>query len=149
MRKITISILIMFLLLLPRKNPDSAAAKALLSPAEVITAINQYRAQNGLYAYQSNSILMTTAQQHSNYQASIGAVTHTGAGGTRPIDRAYAAGYGNGQIVFVTEIIYGGTNPTVNDAVSWWKGSAIHYGQSTQIRFKAGVGRTIWREALP
>jgi uncharacterized protein YkwD len=123
-------------------HPSAASAGELLSPGDVIAAINQYRAQNGRYAYQSNSILMNTAQDHSNYQASIGSITHTGAGGTRPIDRAYEAGYGDGQIIFVSEIIYGGTNASVNDAVTWWKGSPIHNQQmlaTTYVDIGAGV----------
>ena len=142
MRKISVSILIVFLLLIPRKNPNLVSAEPLHSPGEIIAAINQYRAQNGLYAYQSNSILMAAAQEHSNYQAAIGSITHTGAGGTRPIERAYSFGYGDGQIVFVSEIIYGGRNASVNDAITWWKNSAIHNQQmlaTSYVDIGAGV----------
>ena len=85
---------------------------------------------------------MTAAREHSNYQATIGSITHSGSGGTRPIDRAYSAGYGDGQIIFVSEIIYGGSNASVNDAVSWWKGSAIHNQQilaTTYVAIGAGI----------
>lgn len=117
------SILLGVLVLHPGK---SSSAAAIISPSEVIAAINSYRVQNGLPQYSTNSILMGTAQDQSNHQASIGTVTHSGPGGSRPIDRAYAAGYGDGQVVFVSEIIYGGYNATVSDAISWWKNSQIH-----------------------
>lgn len=142
MRKVIPLSLAMIFILAPWQRPEVASAGELLSAADVIAAINQYRAQNGLYAYQPNSILMSTAQDQSNYQASIGSITHTGAGGTLPIDRAYDAGYGDGQLVFVSEIIYGGTNATVNTAVTWWKGSPIHNQQmlaTTYIEIGAGV----------
>jgi uncharacterized protein YkwD/LysM repeat protein len=96
------------------------------SPSEVIAAINTYRAANGLKNYQTNSTLVHVAQAQSDYQASIQDVTHTGLGGTVPRDRVYAAGYGDGNIVWVSEIIYGGYNATAQDAVGWWKTSQIH-----------------------
>jgi LysM repeat protein len=96
------------------------------TPAEIIRLINKYRAENGLPAYVQNSILMGTAQDQSDYQAAIGSVTHEGPGGSRPRDRAYAAGYGDGKIIWISEIIYGYTSGTPEDAVNWWKTSEIH-----------------------
>jgi uncharacterized protein YkwD len=125
-------------------SPASGAPpdRQILSSAEVISAINAYRAQSGLYAYTTNSKLMAAAQAQSDYQASIGSVTHTGPGGTRPRDRAYAVGYGDGNTVWVSEIIYGGTNASVADAVGWWKTSQIHNDtmlSSQYIEIGAGV----------
>lgn len=85
---------------------------------------------------------MALAQGQSDYQASIGTVTHNGPGGTRPRDRAYAAGYGDGAIIFVSEIIYGGYTATVSTAMEWWKGSPIHNDTmlaSTYQEIGAGV----------
>lgn len=96
------------------------------TPGQIIALINAYRAENGLPAYQHHGTLMLTAQGQSDYQASINAVTHEGPGGTRPRDRAYAAGYGDGQIIFISEIIYGATSAGPDTAVSWWKTSQIH-----------------------
>src|SRR5512143_1752709 len=59
-------------------------------PYSLIDAVNNLRAGSGLAPYQANSILMSVAQAHSDYQAAIGQVTHTGSGGTRPRDRATA-----------------------------------------------------------
>ncbi|MDX1437480.1 MAG: CAP domain-containing protein, partial [Anaerolineales bacterium] len=85
------------------------------SAADLIAAVNALRASNGLPPLQADSALMSIAQAHSNYQASIGSVTHTGAGGTRPRDRAAAAGYGGGATIFVSENIAGGTNLSVEE----------------------------------
>ena len=88
------------------------------SPSEVIQLVNQLRRANGLPRYEVNSALMAAAQAHSEYQAAIGSVTHTGAGGTRPRDRAIAMGYGGGGSVFVSENIMGGTNLAAQKAVA-------------------------------
>ncbi|KAA3648347.1 MAG: LysM peptidoglycan-binding domain-containing protein [Chloroflexi bacterium] len=123
----------------PSPEPGSAP---LLTPSQIISGINSYRAANGLPSYQSNSTLMQLAQGQADYQASIETVTHTGPGGTRPIDRAYSIGYGNGNTVFVSEIIYGGYTATVDIAITWWKGSSIHNSTmlaSTYQEIGAGV----------
>lgn len=98
----------------------------LASAAELIQLVNQLRAANGLPPYQVNRALMAAAQAHSEYQASIGSVTHTGAGGTRPRDRAVAAGYGGGATVFISENIAGGRGLTPQQAVQWWQGDSLH-----------------------
>ena len=41
-------------------------------PYSLIDAVNNLRAANGLSPLQINSILMSTAQGHSDYQAAIG-----------------------------------------------------------------------------
>ena len=142
MRKIFFSLVMTALVLptwgvsaLPSTSPQP-------TPGEIINRINNYRASNGLPPYQSNTTLMQLAQGQADYQASIETVTHTGPGGTRPIDRAYAVGYGNGNTVFVSEIIYGGYTATVEIAITWWKGSTIHNNTmlaSTYQEIGAGV----------
>jgi uncharacterized protein YkwD len=119
--------IVVFVLAESNNTTEKAYAKIhSYNPSSVIAAINNYRVQNGLPPYQVNSILMGIAQGQSVYQASISTVTHVGPGGSRPIDRAYAAGYGNGGTVFVSEIIYGGNNASAETAISWWKTSNIH-----------------------
>ena len=124
-----VPILIFFLLLNLHSIAGVKAAPGntqMRTPGQIISLINAYRAENGLPAYQQHSTLMLTAQGQSDYQASINAVTHEGPGGTRPKDRAYAAGYGDGQIIFISEIIYGATSAGPDTALSWWKTSQIH-----------------------
>lgn len=125
-------------------GPASAAPVFVVSQSasEIIARINAYRAQNGLYSFTINQNLMQSAQVQSDYQASIQSVTHTGSGGTNPKDRAYAAGYGGGSTIWVSEIIYGGTQATVDSAMSWWKGSSVHNNamlSSQSLEIGAGV----------
>jgi uncharacterized protein YkwD len=82
------------------------------SAYDVIAAVNDFRAAYGLPALKTNSTLMSIAQAHSDYQASISTVTHNGSGGSSPKDRAYAAGFGGGATIFFSENIAGGLNMT-------------------------------------
>jgi LysM repeat protein len=95
-------------------------------PYSLIDAVNSLRSANGLPSYQVNSILMGIAQAHSDYQAAIGQVTHTGAGGTSPRDRASAAGYGGGATFFISENIAGGNDLSIDGAISMWLGDDPH-----------------------
>jgi hypothetical protein len=95
------------------------------TPAQVIAAVNQFRTAHGLPALEVDYALMGAAQAHSDYQASIGQVTHTGPGGSRPIDRAYAWGFGNGATAFVSENIAGGYRVTIQIAIyDFWQDEA-------------------------
>ncbi len=91
---------------------------------ELIDAVNSLRAQNGLPGYSINSILMSVAQAHSDYQAAIGAWTHYGPSGERGRDRALAAGYPVGS--FFSENVWMGQNLTAQDVVNNWKADAPH-----------------------
>ncbi|MGB9641520.1 MAG: CAP domain-containing protein [Anaerolineales bacterium] len=93
---------------------------------QVIALVNQVRASYGLGALQANAALMSAAQGHSNYQASVGSLTHTGEGGSSPLSRAMAAGYGGGAKVYVSENIYGGNDASPSQAVSWWQSDSLH-----------------------
>ncbi|MBN1146985.1 MAG: LysM peptidoglycan-binding domain-containing protein [Anaerolineales bacterium] len=106
-----------------RAQPERAR---LNSAYDLIAAVNQLRASNGLPAYQVNAALMAAAQAHSNYQASIGSVTHSGSGGTRPKDRAAAAGYGGSATIYVSENIAGGMSMTYQSAFQMWQGDSLH-----------------------
>ncbi len=116
------------------------------TPGEIIALINAYRAENGLPAYQENAILDMTAQGQADYlisqpMGSVGDV-HSGPGGTRPKDRAYNAGYGGGQAIFISEIVKGGVDETPESALAWWKTSPPHNNTmlaSTYIEIGAGA----------
>jgi uncharacterized protein YkwD len=95
----------------------------------VIAAVNSLRGSNGLPAYSTNSILMGTAQAQADYMASTGVIAHTGPGGTRPYQRALAAGYPlAGQIPpgFFSENIQGGPGLSAEDVVQIWTGDSAH-----------------------
>ncbi len=88
------------------------------STTTVINTINQLRAQNGLAALEPHPALMQIAQQHSQYQASIGTWTHVSADGSRPKDRAYAAGFGNGATIFISENVAFGTDMSIMETIN-------------------------------
>jgi len=105
------------------------------SAYDLIAAVNDLRAINGLSSYQIDSILMAVTQAHSEYQASIGTVTHYGADGSRPFERALAAGYAvAGDLSlggWYSENIMAGRNLTAQEAVNAWMGDAPH--QNTML----------------
>jgi LysM repeat protein len=114
-----------FLLISLMSQPTRISAQA-GDAMQLIGEVNDLRAAYGLPPYEVNNALMSAAQNHSDYQASIGTWTHSGSGGSRPYDRAVAAGYGGGDQVYVSENVAMGVNlsptRTVNDL---WQ-DAIH-----------------------
>lgn len=133
---LSIPLLCLFVIGLILPTPKPAQARPLNASAyELIDAVNSLRAKNGLPAYSINSILMSVAQAHSDYQSSIGSVTHYGPGGTRPYQRALAAGYpvaGDLSLGgFYSENIMGGTGYTAQEVVNTWMGDAPH--QNTML----------------
>jgi LysM repeat protein len=128
-RKVKIFYFLILLIILSGVETGSAAPDnhaPFTNPAEVITAINNYRHQSGVHTLSENSILMSLAQTQCDYQASIGTYSHTGPDGSTPTERAYAAGYGSGKKIFLSEIVYMGYQATIDDAMSWWKESPLH-----------------------
>lgn len=73
------------------------------STTSVINAVNQLRVGLKLPGLLSHPDLMVIAQQHSQYQASIGTATPNGADGSSPEERAEAAGFGAGAEIHVFE----------------------------------------------
>lgn len=100
------------------------------SPDEVIAAVNALRAQNGLGALSPDPILMQVAQAHAEYMAATGQVTHYSADGSRPYQRALAAGFpiaGDLSLGgFFAENITAGSGMTPQQAVESWQGDAPH-----------------------
>jgi hypothetical protein len=125
MRKIRFFLLFLGLVVLLAVQVSPARAQA-GSAYDMINAVNQFRKANGLGPLQISSALMAAAQGHSEYQASIGKVTHTGAGGTRAKDRAIAAGFGGGASVFISENIAGGIHLSVQTAIYFYWQDALH-----------------------
>ncbi len=117
--------LLLFGVIIIALSVDIAPSAAQASDAySVVAAVNAFRTANGLPALQIDNALMAAAQAHSEYQASIGQVTHTGAGGSRPVNRAAAFGFGGGAQIFVSENIAGGLNMAIDTAIySYWQDS--------------------------
>lgn len=113
--------------ILPILLSETSRANAQTGDAwELISEVNALRAAYGLPPYEVNNALMAAAQGHSNYQAQIGSWTHTGPGGSRPHDRAVAAGYGGGAQVFVSENVATGINLSTSRTVNEMWQDAIH-----------------------
>ncbi len=119
----------LLLFLLIAFMPATCSTKALAQSSQaydLIAAVNQLRTANGLPPYEINASLMASAQAHSEYQASIGSATHTGAGGTLARDRAAYAGYGGGATISVSENIAAGMSFTIQSVVQMWQGDSLH-----------------------
>jgi LysM repeat protein len=84
------TILLLVVMILAAALPAPAQAQA-GTAADLIAAVNAYRAQNGLEAYQIDGGLMSKAQSHSEYQASIQTCTHLRADGSKPGDHGISA----------------------------------------------------------
>jgi uncharacterized protein YkwD len=120
-----------FILTLPQKaDAQPRQFSANLSASDVINEVNALRSSNGLAPYTVNSVLMVIAQRQADYMASTQTVTHYGAGGSRPYQRALDAGYplaGDLSLGgFFSENIISGLNLSASDAVVKWQGDADH-----------------------
>jgi uncharacterized protein YkwD len=100
------------------------------SALDVIEEVNSLRVSKGLPPYQVNSILMVIAQEHAEYIASSGVLTYFDAKGSRPYQRALAAGYlVSGDLSlggFFSEIIHYGVNLSASDVVGVWQKESDH-----------------------
>jgi len=106
------------------------------SPVDLVNVVNALRAAYGLPAYNINSILMITAQSQSDFMASTGNVSHTGADGSNFTDRLLAAGYPLGGNLalggFRSENIMAGlVSLSAQSAVAAWMGDVPH--QNTML----------------
>jgi uncharacterized protein YkwD len=112
----------------PRISP--AQAKSSGDAYGVIEAVNKLRISNGLAPYNTHPILMQIAQAHADYMAATGSITHYGPNGSRPFQRALAAGYpvaGDLSLGgYFSENIVGGYDMSPSGAVSSWQGDAPH-----------------------
>jgi uncharacterized protein YkwD len=98
------------------------------SATKVINTINSLRAQRGLAALEPHPALMQIAQQHSQYQASIGTWTHYSADGSGPKDRAKAAGFGSGAEVYLSENVAYGYQSSIMEIINGpWNDSLHHH----------------------
>ena len=97
----------------------------------LVEAVNALRAEIGRTHYEVSPILMSTAQAQADYMASMGYITHLGPGGITTTNRLLAAGYplaGDLSLGGIrSENIVGGTEMSVGEAITNWKGDDIHY----------------------
>lgn len=88
--------------------PSARAARLYLSADEVIAAVNALRESQGLKPYSVDGGMMAYAQQHSEYQASIGQWTHTHSDGGTALSDGYQENIAAGQPGFLNaqNIVY-------------------------------------------
>ena len=97
---------------------------------ELIDEVNALRATNELPPYKVDSILMKVAQSHADYLAKKGIITHFSEDGTRPYQRAIAAGYSvAGDLStggYFAENIHSGASLSAKGIVTFWKSDAAN-----------------------
>ena len=137
-------IAILVFLLQPVLQPKEVNAQA-GTAYDLVASVNALRASMGLTPLEIDPILMAVAQSHSEYQASLGYWTHEGPGGTRPRDRAAAAGFGGGETIFVTEnVAVLNTNASFETLLYSIWADAIHWNTMTNPSYThAGAGVAI------
>ena len=86
--------------------------------ADAISAINSYRAQNGLPALSVNPLLTLAAEKHAADMACNNLFGHTGSNGSSAVSRVAGAGYAASS---VAENVYGSYPPLSGPGVvAWW-----------------------------
>jgi len=94
------------------------------SGSDLLAAVNALRVSNGLAPYSAHPILMQIAQAQADYIAATGgSAGHIGPDGSRPRDRALAAGYSS---VFFAENWHGGGGLSPAGVVFAWQGDFDH-----------------------
>ena len=86
-------LILIFYSLFINTTPVQAQPVYVPTAYDVIAAVNALRVSKGLAPWATSAGLMGTAQAQSDYQASIGTWTHTGADGSSSHDRILGAGY--------------------------------------------------------
>jgi hypothetical protein len=100
--------------------------------SDLLSRTNQLRAGFGLAAYTLNGALSSAAQNQATWMANTGAVSHVQPDGSRPRDRAAAAGY---YSPWINENIYVGGMASTDTAWTFWINSAIHYAALTSPNY--------------
>ena len=113
-------------------NPDRNAAYE----SEILSLINNARANNGLPALNMNTKLQAAADAHSKDMACNSLLSHTGSDGSSVSSRVAAQGYASSYSV---ENIYAGG--TAQDAFTWWMNDQIHKDAILDTRIsEIGIG---------
>ncbi|WP_245895981.1 CAP domain-containing protein [Deinococcus irradiatisoli] len=121
-------------------------AQAVGSESALLSGVNALRAQGircaGTPRPRSAPLTFMSAQAaaarvQASYMAQTGRISHTGAGGTSPRVRAASAGVRGSSM---SEIIYLSPGLNAQQAVNWWRNSAVHCFAMTDPRYtKAGM----------
>jgi len=91
---------------------------------DLINAVNSLRTDNGLQPYQIDANLMASAQEHAEYMALTGNITHTRADGSTPSTLGFIENIAGGYNLTSTVVIYS----MWTDADHWNTMVGITYG---------------------
>jgi LysM repeat protein len=131
--------------------PKTRASSAGITPYDLIAAVNDLRASQGLSPLEIDNSLMAAAQSQSDYLGSNYGTSfptwdqgHIGAGGTYAHDRAVAFGYPLGPGMNVVENWAGGNkNTELSDIIyEYWSDSAHMSTMLTADGVAVGAGVT-------
>ncbi|MCA9893821.1 MAG: hypothetical protein KC615_12625 [Anaerolineae bacterium] len=101
--------------------------------SDLLGRINTLRASLGRSPYSLNAALSVAAANQANWMASTREISHVQPDGSRPRDRAQAAGYGS---TWVSENIYIGSDASANSAWTFWINSPVHYAGLTNTSYQ-------------
>lgn len=101
--------------------------------SDLLGRINGLRSQLELAPYALNPALTAAAQNHANWMAANSTASHIQDNGSRPRDRAQAAGYNS---AWVSENIYIGGMAGVDSAWNFWVNSPVHYAGLTSPNYQ-------------
>lgn len=137
--RVTVLLLSLLLGLALVQSAPASAAPAPVTASDLMAAVQALRAAQGLPPLIVDPALMYAAQRHSEYQASIGTYSHLGEGGTYARDRAYAAGFGGGAVIYTSENVAMANVRTGLDVVlyTYW-GDPDHWNTMTNPRYIYG-----------
>ena len=99
---------------------------------DLMARVNTLRASLGLAAYTWNGALSAAAANQARWMADNNQVSHVQFDGSRPRDRASAAGYTS---QWVSENIYMGGMASIDSAWNFWLNSAVHYAGLTNSNY--------------
>ena len=104
---------------------------------QVLTLVNQTRANNGLAPLALNPLLVTAAQSHVDDMVANHLYSHTGSDGSSVRARARRIGYTNGSDVSENWVASSGPE----GAMAWWMNSYVHRGNILNSKWnEIGVG---------
>lgn len=96
------------------------------SGMDLLNAVNNLRADNGLQAYKVDANLMASAQQHAEYMASSGNITHTRLDGSTPATLGFIENIAGGYNLTTAVVIYS----MWTDVDHWNTMTGITYGEA-------------------
>ena len=106
MRRFFLISLLLSVCLAALLNVHQPAAAQAGSAGDLLSEVNNLRAQNGLPAYEIDGSLMAAAQAHAEYMASSGQVTHTRADGSTPAALGFIENIAGGRNLSVMVAVY-------------------------------------------